>query len=90
LGDLVKTCYDYIEPDIGSFMPILIANLDVANVSTCNNAIWSIGEIALKTGESMRQYAPLIVIPLIDVMNKDKITRTLLENTGNLFKNRLS
>jgi transportin-1 len=85
LGDLVKTCYEYIAPDIGSFMPILISNLDVQNVSVCNNSIWALGEISIKTGESLRQYVPLIIIPLIDVMNREKVTRTLLENTGNFL-----
>lgn len=33
LGDLVKTCYDYISNDIGLFMPVLINNLDAQNVS---------------------------------------------------------
>ncbi|KAI6183830.1 Transportin-1 [Aphelenchoides bicaudatus] len=82
LGDLVKTCYEYVSADIGIFMPVLINNLDVQNVSVCNNAIWALGEISLKTGESMRQFAPLIIVPLIDVMNRDKVTRTLLENTA--------
>lgn len=82
LGDLVKTCYEYVSSDVGSFMPVLINNLNVENVSVCNNAIWALGEISLKTGESMNQYAPLIIVPLIDVMNRDKVTRTLLENTG--------
>ncbi|KAI6197203.1 Importin-beta domain-containing protein [Aphelenchoides besseyi] len=81
-GDLVKTCYPYVLPQLHSFMPILIANLDPQNVSVCNNAIWALGEIALKLGDEMRPYAQLICVPLIDVMNRERMTRTLLENTA--------
>jgi transportin-1 len=66
-------------------MPILISNLNAENVSVCNNAIWALGEISLKIGVEMREYAPSIIVPLIDVMNRERMTRTLLENTGKVF-----
>ncbi|CAD5210069.1 unnamed protein product [Bursaphelenchus okinawaensis] len=82
VGDLVKSCFPLIATQIQHVMPVLMSNLDPTNVSVCNNAIWAMGEIALKIGEHMTQYASLIVMPLIEVINKDRVTRTLLENTA--------
>ncbi|CAD5215211.1 unnamed protein product [Bursaphelenchus xylophilus] len=82
VGDLVKACFPLIANEIQHVMPVLMNNLDPQNVSVCNNAIWAMGEIALKIGEHMNQYASLIVLPLVEVINRDRVTRTLLENTA--------
>lgn len=82
IGDLVKTCFSLVADHVSNIMQALVANMDPTNVSVCNNAIWAMGEISLKVGEHMNQYAPIIVMPLIEVMNKERVTRTLLENTG--------
>lgn len=82
IGDLVKCSFDLVAPHIHTVLTLLMANLDPQYVSVCNNAIWAMGEIALKIEDHMVRYAVEVIIPLIEVMNKDRVTRTLLENTA--------
>lgn len=79
---MAKACYSHLSSSVHQFIPILAQNLDPQHVSVCNNSIWALGEIAMKIGESMRQYIPIILPQLIHVMNYDKGPKTLLENTG--------
>lgn len=51
LGDLTKACFQHVAPCIPQFFPILGQNLSPECISVCNNAIWAIGEIAIKLGE---------------------------------------
>lgn len=82
---MAKACYSNIQSSVHQFIPILAQNLDPQNVSVCNNSIWALGEIAMKIGDAMRQYIPIILPQLIHVMNHDKGPKTLLENTGKIF-----
>uniref|UniRef100_A0A915E4P1 Transportin-1 n=1 Tax=Ditylenchus dipsaci TaxID=166011 RepID=A0A915E4P1_9BILA len=82
LGDLAKACYVHLQPTVHQFIPILAANLNPEQVSVCNNSIWALGEISLKLGEGMRQYIQAILPLLIQVMNREKGPKTLLENTA--------
>lgn len=51
LGDLTKACFQHVSPCIPQFFPILGQNLSPECISVCNNAIWAIGEIAIKLGK---------------------------------------
>ena len=64
-------------------MPLLTANLDPNYVSVCNNAAWAAGEMAVKIGgDEMQEFIPLLVKPLVEIINRANSPRTLLENTG--------
>ncbi|XP_065175090.1 transportin-1-like [Sycon ciliatum] len=82
LGDLTKACFEHVEPSIGVFIPILGSNLIPEYISVCNNAIWAIGEIAVKMGAGMEPYIALILDQLINIMNRINAPKTLLENTA--------
>jgi len=67
------------------FVPILALNFNPELISVCNNAIWSLGEISMQIGAEMKQYLqqiPSILTNLVEIMNRDKTPRTLLENTA--------
>ncbi|KOX67391.1 Transportin-1 [Melipona quadrifasciata] len=83
LGDLTKACFQHVLPCIPEFMPILGQNLNPEFISVCNNATWTIGEIAIKLGTDTSAYIPLILTQLIDIINRPNTPKTLLENTGN-------
>ncbi|CAJ0587206.1 unnamed protein product, partial [Mesorhabditis spiculigera] len=82
IGDLAKACYHHLSPQVADFITILSANLDSEQISVCNNAIWALGEIALKIGDQMKPYVPHYLANLVLVMNKPNVQRTLLENTA--------
>lgn len=82
LGDLTKACFENIKPVLNDFMQVLSLNLNPEYISVCNNAIWAIGEIAIQFGAEMNQYIPLLLEPLIDIINRPNTPKTLLENTA--------
>ena len=84
LGDLTRACYQYVQPLINQFIPLLSANLNPNLVSVCNNSTWAIGEIAIQMGSEIRQYIPLFISILIENINRSEpdTPKTLLENTA--------
>jgi len=83
LGDLTKACFPHVAPCIPEFMPILAQNLYTEHISVCNNATWAAGEIAVKLGgDDMKQYVPLLLQPLVVIINRPNTPKTLLENTA--------
>lgn len=93
-ADCAKVCFDsHFTAEVvrfaDLFMPILAQNLDPQLVSVCNNAIWAIGEIALKLGVGMTEHLPIVLGSLIYVMNREEGPKTLLENTGEFLKSSL-
>ncbi|CAB0031945.1 unnamed protein product [Trichogramma brassicae] len=82
LGDLTKACFQHVQPCIPQFMPILGQNLNPEYISVCNNATWAIGEIAIKLGAETSAYIPLILVHLIQIINRPNTPKTLLENTA--------
>ena len=82
LGDLTKACFVHVHPTIPEFMPILAQNLYTEHISVCNNATWAAGEISVKLGADMKPYVPLLLQPLIMIINRPNTPKTLLENTA--------
>jgi transportin-1 len=82
LGDLTKACFENIKPVLNDFMQILSLNLNPEYISVCNNAIWAIGEIAIQYGADTQQYIPILLEPLIEIINRPNTPKTLLENTA--------
>ena len=50
LGDLAKVACPHLLPHLHYFLPLCASNLNPAFSSVCNNASWSIGELAIKAG----------------------------------------
>jgi transportin-1 len=70
VGDLAMNCFAILRPHMPGVMAELIAQLDpepkVEFVSACNNAAWSVGEVALRYGRGMSHFhaafCPVIVL----------------------------
>lgn len=60
VGDLAMNCFPLLRPHMPQVMQELIAQLDpepkVEFVSACNNAAWSVGEVALRYGRGTSIY----------------------------------
>ncbi|XP_053666277.1 transportin-1 isoform X2 [Anopheles marshallii] len=82
LGDLTKACFQHVHPHIADFLPILGHNLNPEYISVCNNATWAIGEISIKLMEDTKPYIPMVLGPLIEIINNTNTPKTLLENTA--------
>ncbi|XP_040563993.1 transportin-1 [Lepeophtheirus salmonis] len=83
LGDLTKACFIHsVSPCIPNFMPILARNLFTDHISVCNNATWAAGEISVKLGADMKPYIPMLLEPLVNIINRPNTPKTLLENTA--------
>ncbi|CAJ0950774.1 unnamed protein product, partial [Mesorhabditis belari] len=82
LGDLAKSCFHHLKSMSSVFIDVLARNLDPEQVSVCNNAIWALGEMALKMGVEMKPFVHLYLQYLVLVMNRQNAQRTLLENTA--------
>lgn len=54
IGDLAMNCFPLLRPHMAGIMQELIDQLDpepkVEFISACNNAAWSVGEVALRYG----------------------------------------
>ena len=50
LGDMAGACFIYLEPVANDFVVVQIANLNTMHLSVCNNAVWSLGEVAIRYG----------------------------------------
>jgi transportin-1 len=52
LGDIAISCFPILKPFLPQIMPDAINSIETSpkpeNVSVCNNACWSAGEIALQ------------------------------------------
>ena len=59
VGDLAMNCFAILRPHMPSIMHELIIQLDpepkVEFISACNNAAWSVGEVALRYGRGRYQ-----------------------------------
>ncbi|KAI8066432.1 armadillo-type protein [Gongronella butleri] len=63
IGDLATACFDTLAPSVPSFLEGLIDQMD-ATAYHSNNAIWCVGEIALRWGNAIEPFIP----PLLDRM----------------------
>ena len=56
VGDLAMHCFPLLRPKMPQIMQELVQQLDpepkVEFISACNNAAWSVGEVALRYGTS--------------------------------------
>lgn len=87
LGDLaIFTCEATIQPNLNAIVVCAgneINNCSYTTYAVSNNAIWSMGEIALKVPSGMlKPYIPNLVSLLIPVLNSADTQQTVLENAA--------
>ncbi len=71
-----------MRPHLEKFLPVAAMNLNPKFVAVCNNASWSIGELAVKTGADMKPFVPTLMQYLTAILMTDKMIPNLLENTA--------
>jgi transportin-1 len=58
LGDLARNAPSVIEAALPLLLPEAIANADPVQHSVCNNAVWALGEIAVRCGDNPAPLEP--------------------------------
>jgi transportin-1 len=88
VGDLAITCPNILRPFIPRIMPELITQIQPEPkfefISACNNATWSVGEVALHFGNEseFQQWIPALVNQLIPILLNPKTPKSLSENAA--------
>eukprot|EP00286_Rhodomonas_abbreviata_P022521 CAMPEP_0181303378 /NCGR_PEP_ID=MMETSP1101-20121128/8524_1 /TAXON_ID=46948 /ORGANISM="Rhodomonas abbreviata, Strain Caron Lab Isolate" /LENGTH=900 /DNA_ID=CAMNT_0023408943 /DNA_START=172 /DNA_END=2874 /DNA_ORIENTATION=- len=86
VGDLSKAALPHLLPYLEPIFQLVVANLDPDHVSVCNNACWSAGELAVRLPPEMAEVMPNFImpllIPLINLMGRPGLNKSLLENTA--------
>ena len=82
-GDLCKSCIQFITPVAPQLIEIILRNLDYDYPMVCNNASWTIGELAIKVGgASMAPYITRLMHSFIQILHEKDIPTTLTENVA--------
>eukprot|EP00884_Botryococcus_braunii_P019984 jgi/Botrbrau1/666/Bobra.0161s0050.1 len=89
VGDLARFAFPQLQPAFKEFMAVCIQNLETTmltqpNLSACNNACWSIGEMAVKANvEELQPLARPIVERLVPILAAGvAMPRSILENSA--------
>ncbi|KAL5531979.1 hypothetical protein ACEPAF_5542 [Sanghuangporus sanghuang] len=89
VGDLAMHCFPLLRPKMPQIMQELVLQLDpepkVEFVSACNNAAWSVGEVALRYGTDDLEFAQWVqplISRLIPILLHPKAPRSLHENAA--------
>ncbi|EIW80522.1 transportin-PC [Coniophora puteana RWD-64-598 SS2] len=89
VGDLAMGCFGLLRPHLPAIMNELILQLDpepkVEFISACNNAAWSVGEVALRYGRDdpeFQQWVNPLISRLIPILLHPKAPRSLHENAA--------
>ena len=89
LGDCAVNIFPQLNPYIPSLMPVLIRELDFANLrdddvdtgfSVINNACWSCGEIAMKYQQGMISFVDKIYQSLSSIISNPQVPTSVSEN----------
>ncbi|TFY79591.1 hypothetical protein EWM64_g4421 [Hericium alpestre] len=89
IGDLAMACFPLLRPHMADIMQELIMQLDpepkVEFISACNNAAWSVGEVALRYGRDdpeFQQWVNPLISRLVPILLHPKAPRSLHENAA--------
>ncbi|CAE6461862.1 unnamed protein product [Rhizoctonia solani] len=88
VGDMAISCFSVLRPVIPQIMPELIEQImpepKMEFVSACNNAAWSVGEVALHYGTDpeFAQWVPPLIQRLIPILLSPKSPKSLTENAA--------
>lgn len=80
IGDIAKYAPAILKPGLEQMIPILVHNIDPEIPTVCNNASWSVGEIAMQLRGDMEPFVHDILTRLIGMINRPKLPRNLIEN----------
>eukprot|EP00611_Tribonema_gayanum_P022702 TRINITY_DN4610_c0_g1_i1.p1 TRINITY_DN4610_c0_g1~~TRINITY_DN4610_c0_g1_i1.p1 ORF type:complete len:701 (+),score=255.80 TRINITY_DN4610_c0_g1_i1:42-2105(+) len=69
VGDLAKAVMPRLAPALPTYMPLLIANIEPAHKSVCNNASWAVGEISTRAGSAVAPHIPALMERLLYVLS---------------------
>jgi transportin-1 len=70
-GDLCKVCIELVLPVRAQLLTLALGNIDIDAPMVCNNALWTIGELAIRIdGGDMAPFIPRIMQCLIQVLHK--------------------
>ncbi|KAI0295294.1 ARM repeat-containing protein [Russula brevipes] len=89
VGDLAMACFPLLRQHMPQVMQELILQLDpepkVEFISACNNAAWSVGEVALRYGRDEPEFAQWVeplISRLVPLLLHPKAPRSLHENAA--------
>lgn len=90
VGDLARSCWDQVRPALPALLELARAQLDTAHVTqanmpACNNACWSLGELAIKaTAEELAPVAMPVLERLVLIMAAPlgHMPRSIIENSA--------
>ncbi|KDQ56392.1 hypothetical protein JAAARDRAFT_132617 [Jaapia argillacea MUCL 33604] len=89
VGDMAMSCFSLLRPHMPGIMHELVLQLDpepkVEFISACNNAAWSVGEVALRYGRDdpeFQQWVNPLISRLIPILLHPKAPRSLHENAA--------
>jgi transportin-1 len=71
LGDLTKSCFEQVRPVLPAFLPLIVNNIAPQFPRVCCNAMWSLGEIAMRAPAdvapslpaALQRIAPIVMRP---------------------------
>jgi len=83
LGDLAKSASTHLQPVLQPILQSVQASLDPEHLSVCNNACWSVGEMAVRSDPAnMSAAVSQLMIPLIAILCRPRLHKSLLENAA--------
>lgn len=88
VGDMAVQCFELLRPFMPQIMPEIVTQLypdpKSDEVSACNNAAWSVGEVALRYGSDpeFASWVPGLIQHLVPCLLHPKAPRSLHENAA--------
>lgn len=93
VGDLAVSCFPILIPVLGTLLPDLIQQIEIAPttdaISVCNNAAWAAGEIATSytnypdlNKDDFIKYVPSLTERLVPILLHPKSVKSLAENAA--------
>lgn len=90
VGDLSRVCAPHLQPVMKQLLALAIQNMEshcisLHNMSACNNACWSMGELAVQCSpEQLQPFAAPIVERLMPILAAPmtQMPRSILENSA--------
>lgn len=91
LGDCANYAYPLMRPHLGVIVPIALKQLDLDSMlddevgdgfGAYNNTCWSLGEITMRHGKGMAEWAPGLVKHLVEIMSNPRVPKSLAENAA--------
>ncbi|KAL0043428.1 hypothetical protein WJX79_004487 [Trebouxia sp. C0005] len=90
LGDLSRVCAPHLQPIMKRLLALAIQNMEshcisLQNMSACNNACWSMGELAIQCSpEQLQPFAAPIVERLMPILAAPmtQMPRSIVENSA--------